>query len=155
MWHTVLKVNSRPFQGVSCNVLKSLLAAIRNGPFSFIFIVLQSSWIMLVDSKETSTGRSPLVQSPVIMVARSHSPHCNHRIIPSSRLWCFSSMGGRHILLKSAIPLILFQQRCDLGQQIFVIFRSNYISKEQWPSIRFRDSGAHQTRTLEEYRIVT
>lgn len=52
MWHTVLKANNRPFQGIYCNVLKSLLAAIRNGLFNFIFIVLQSSWIMLVDSKK-------------------------------------------------------------------------------------------------------
>jgi len=52
MWHTVMKANSCPFQSISCNVLKSLLATIRNGLFNLVLIALQSSWVMLVDFKK-------------------------------------------------------------------------------------------------------
>jgi len=52
MWHTVLKANNRPLQSVSCSVLKSLLATITNGLFNLIFIVIQSSRIMLVDCEK-------------------------------------------------------------------------------------------------------
>jgi len=60
-------------------------------------------------------------------------------------------MGGRSVLLKPAVKFILLQQSNGLSQNIWIIFHSNCVFKNNGPTIRFRDA-AHQTWFFDKCR---